>query len=321
MASSSVTDLTRLCSSELFSAISRSSILAKEAQTLVSFKSATHWVPQRSVDVSFAVRVAESLARKPTASSANKDQDPFMPPFEEGLCVGKLDQHHHLMLNKFNVVENHVLITTQMMEFQHSGIKKEAFPAIIRVLNALNGLVFFNRGKDSGASQAHKHYQVIPKQEIGDLKDFPIAGLIERVAKEKGKLNGEAFEVESMPFKHACCYSVEKFTPESMEKAYHNLMNLLSIHDDPLVENVELSYNWLSTENWMFLVLRSKETYHEPTESKEEDKDFLNYVGKVRIPVNSLGFAGTFFVKTTSALEHIKSRQPFDILAQVSVPK
>jgi ATP adenylyltransferase len=315
--SSSVVSLENYTPQEIHAAILDSSKLAKKAQSLVSFKSSTCQVYDPVIGIHFAVRIAENLARKPTASSANKENDPFMPPFEDGLCVGKLDQAHYLLLNKFNVVDHHVLITTVVNEFQHSGIRKNAFPAIIRVMEAIDGLCFFNRGKDSGASQLHKHYQVIPQ---GD-DEYPMGKLIEECARQKSLVDGQVIEIEKIPFKHACCYSRERFTSDTLETAYQSLLKHLHLAESPENEDPELSYNWVSTRNWMLIVLRSSEVYQERIKSSEanEDMQFLETIGKMRIPVNSLGFAGTLFVKTESALSHIQSKTPAFILSSVAV--
>lgn len=46
-----------------------------------------------------------------------KNHNPFLPPFEEGIFLNKLQKTHNLLFNKFPLYENHVLVITRGFEF------------------------------------------------------------------------------------------------------------------------------------------------------------------------------------------------------------
>lgn len=78
---------------------------------------------------------------------------------------------HELLLNKFPVSMNHALIVTRDFEEQEDALNVRDLAATWAVLDAMpgaGGMAFFNRGRESGASQRHKHLQVVPLPLHGD---------------------------------------------------------------------------------------------------------------------------------------------------------
>ena len=66
-------------------------------------------------------------------------------------------------------------------------------------------LTYFNCGPDSGASQPHKHTQVVPLPLAGDCSDeqqqqVPFQRVIEAAAREEGCAEGAAVALRSLPF-------------------------------------------------------------------------------------------------------------------------
>lgn len=55
-----------------------------------------------------------------------------------------------------------MLIISKEFEEQTSFLSREDFKQTLVVMNSLNGVYFFNSGKDSGGSQPHKHLQCLP---------------------------------------------------------------------------------------------------------------------------------------------------------------
>ena len=118
--------------------------------------------------VNFLVRVLTNLTRKDEAkkkqdkaAKKGKDFNPFLP-YEEDLFVSDISQTHLCLLNKFNVVENHLLIVTREFEEQESLLNYQDFQAMWACLREIDGLIFYNGGKIAGASQRHKHLQLVP---------------------------------------------------------------------------------------------------------------------------------------------------------------
>merc|ERR1719510_369535 len=91
------------------------------------------------------VRVAKNLREKPP-HGAKRKKDPFAPPFEDGPFVTELTKTHNVLLNKYNLFERHILITTKEFEDQESELTLEDFEAAWKAMSELDGLVYFNKG-------------------------------------------------------------------------------------------------------------------------------------------------------------------------------
>ncbi|ETO06726.1 ATP adenylyltransferase-like protein [Reticulomyxa filosa] len=162
---------------KIFSKIEQASNIAK-ANFLVSFESDLIIIKER--DIPFLARLAKNLSQKgeklsqakvdtnnPATSKsvqeAPKSSDPFMPPFAHGSHVCDLNRTHRLLLNKFNVVSNHIVVVTQKYESQHDPLTLADAQVMLDLLRSADYLLFFNGGVNSGASQPHKHIQGIPR--------------------------------------------------------------------------------------------------------------------------------------------------------------
>ncbi len=88
--------------------------------------------------------------------------DPFLPPYLDDLLVAKLSATHVALLNKFPVLDEHLLIVTREDEPQQSWLTREDFDALHACMQELDGLAFYNSGRKAGASQSHKHLQLVP---------------------------------------------------------------------------------------------------------------------------------------------------------------
>lgn len=112
--------------------------------------------------IRFLVRVARNLRRKVVVGSpAPTNVDPFDPP-EPALTLGPLGPTHIAVLNKFNVVEHHLLVVTKRFVDQDERLNVSDFEALWACLSQVDGLGFYNGGRDAGASQRHKHLQLVP---------------------------------------------------------------------------------------------------------------------------------------------------------------
>lgn len=136
----------------------------------------------------FRLRIVASLARKEAAEAHARaggfDRDPFSSPFEEGLYVGRIAPAHVGLLNKFPVLDHHLLIVTDRFAPQEGALDIPDCEALLRVLAAGGGLAFYNGGEIAGASQPHRHLQWVPLAErppleaavgAGETLPFPVA--------------------------------------------------------------------------------------------------------------------------------------------------
>jgi ATP adenylyltransferase len=89
--------------------------------------------------------------------------NPFLP-WDQPLEVDRFGGSHVLLLNKYPVQANHLLVITQQWQPQGGWIATEDWAAVARVGADFGGLWFFNSGATAGASQPHRHLQVLPRQ-------------------------------------------------------------------------------------------------------------------------------------------------------------
>lgn len=115
----------------------------------------------------FSIRVVSSLQRRATTVTSG---DPFLPPYSPGLFVGEISATHVSLLNKYPVLEQHALVVTRAFEAQTSPLTEADFSAVLPLLHAAGGLVFYNSGAEAGASQPHKHLQWVPRPPDAQLR-------------------------------------------------------------------------------------------------------------------------------------------------------
>jgi sulfate adenylyltransferase (ADP) / ATP adenylyltransferase len=108
--------------------------------------------------LSFLVRTLANLQRKETAkveqlqqtAATGKPSNPFLP-YEQNLFVADLSPTHVAILNKFNVVDHHLLIITRAFEPQENALTAADFAALWTGLTEIDGLAFYNGGKVAGS--------------------------------------------------------------------------------------------------------------------------------------------------------------------------
>lgn len=196
---------------------------------------------ERLVDdgIPFVIRVVSSLARKEQAArSRPPTADPF-GPWEEALFVGDAGDDHVLILNKFPVYEGHLLLVTRRFEPQESLLSTKDFEALAVCLAHTRALAFYNSGRIAGASQPHKHLQLVPEPWPGDTRAAPLES-----ARQQGR---------SLPFPHASCATPSN--PKDWPHAYADLLAEAGCSAAPA------PYNLLMTHDWMMVVPRSREHY------------------------------------------------------------
>jgi ATP adenylyltransferase len=256
--------------------------------------------------VRFIVRVLaqrENLDRKVAASTYGRSpapivevderRNPFLP-YDEDLFVADLSETHLCVLNKFNVVDHHLLIVTRDFQDQESALDVSDFQAMWTCMAEYEGLAFYNAGEIAGASQRHKHLQMVPIPLIpGDLA-VPIDSVIDRAS-----LRSEPDVLESLPFPHAIAIVEPSWldTPAvgagDTAEVYGALLGAVGIgENDP--------YNLLVTRSWMLLVPRSRERFES-------------------ISVNALGFAGSLLVRSEAELSLLRRQGLMKVLDRVAL--
>ncbi|TCD60737.1 bifunctional AP-4-A phosphorylase/ADP sulfurylase [Steccherinum ochraceum] len=166
---------------------------AKESGDLLFFPSTVHNHVENGIEVSSFPSVIEALGvevMKPALPTphfdAEKDQskankksksDPFAPPYVPGLYLGELkdveeDTDYVVFFNKFSIVPNHILLVTKEFHSQTAPLMSSDLVQAYQLLLAARAagkrfFAFYNCGDLSGASQPHKHLQLLPIEDDG----------------------------------------------------------------------------------------------------------------------------------------------------------
>ncbi len=253
--------------------------------------------------VDFLVRVVESLARKEAdkilqverSKEKREKSNPFLP-YEKGMFVANISNTHRCLLNKFNVIEHHLLIVTNTFEHQETLLTVRDFQAIWRCMIEFEGLAFYNGGEIAGASQDHKHLQLIPLPMASTGRAVPMESLFEQPQKTPGMVPG-------IPFVHAFkrFSSIVDIPHEMAAQALYQMYRLMlqQVGMNSFAEREETlqsgPYNLLFTREWMLLVPRSREFFES-------------------ISVNALGFAGAMLARNPEEMDFIQKKGGMGVL-------
>jgi ATP adenylyltransferase len=247
-------------------------------------------------DLHFIVRCMDaSQPRRSTPTSA-PGHDPFLP-YEAELFVAELSPTHVCLLNKFNVVNHHLLMVTRAFEEQTAPLTLADFTAMWLCLAEFEGLAFYNGGAAAGASQRHKHLQYIP---------LPLGTIGPRVPIEKAlaqaQFDGLIGRTDALPFVHALVKLDPRWIHTPAEAAtitleYYELL-LHAVGCAGL--QPPFPYNLLATRHWLWLIPRRQEHF-------------------LSISVNALGFAGSLFARDAAQLALIRQHGPLAVLGGVGI--
>lgn len=267
---------------------------------------------RRIVDagVSFIVRSVSSLARKhwdslaPPANPTARTANPFLP-YDRDLFVSDVGPSHVCLLNKFPVIDGHILIVTRAFEHQDRLLTRSDVEALLACLLPIGGLGFYNGGAAAGASQPHKHLQVVPLPLATDGPAVPMAARLDLPLLPPG-----APSVAELPFHHRLVrLDARRMTgPDGaapyVHDLYRRMLAALDIGEtehagEPRASN---AYNMLMTTDWLMVVPRLR-----------EHRDSIS--------VNALGFAGSLFVRDEREMNLVEAAGPMAVLRDVGIAR
>jgi ATP adenylyltransferase len=224
----------------LWSAIVERTARALSSGALVPIHTEVELIEESGVP--FLVRVVSNLERKARAARPAPDggppKNPFLPPYEEDLFVAHLPPAHVCLLNKFNVFDHHALLVTRHFEEQDSLLTPADFEALLVGMAEFDALAFYNGGRTAGASQPHKHLQLVP---------VPLAAGARRTPMD------EAIRERRLPFRHAL--GPPPGEPARAHATYLELLRAVGC------ERPGTPYNLLATRDWMLVVPRTQECF------------------------------------------------------------
>ncbi|MBE9079654.1 phosphorylase [Romeria aff. gracilis LEGE 07310] len=259
--------------------------------------------------IPFLVRVLANVSRKEAARRQQSQQEkatgkpinPFLP-YDEDLFVTDISDTHLCLLNKYNVVDHHLLIVTRQYESQEDWLSLTDFEALWKCLAEVDGFAFYNAGKIAGASQPHRHLQLVPLPLTPEFSGVPIG-----VAIAAAQFTHSIGQSPLLPFRHAIGLNPWPAAPavaaEQGYRRYHQLLKQVGIADPTgsWEGRQSAAYNLLCTRQWMMVIPRRQECYSQ-------------------ISVNSLGFAGSLLAKNAEVLARLKTIGPLTLLQAVAFP-
>lgn len=261
--------------------------------------------------IRFFVRILSRLHEKDEAHkkqheeslAAQKTVNPFLP-YDKNMFVADISETHVALLNKFNVVEHHLLIVTRDFEDQETLLTLHDFEALWACMSEYDSFGFYNGGEEAGASQRHKHLQMVPLPLAPEGPSIPIEPLI-----KKAQFVDKFGTIPGLPFSHVFALLEENnvASPHDATKKtlalYATMLEKLGLESPRAgtLKRQSKPYCLLLTRQWMLLVPRSREFFDS-------------------ISINSLGFAGALLVRNSKQMDLIKNIGPMNVLKTVALP-
>ena len=217
--------------------------------------------------------------------------NPFIP-WDPRLEVQAVNDNYTLILNKYPVQLGHLLLITNFWKPQNGWLNIDDFEAISKVDKDTTGLWFFNSSKEAGASQPHRHFQLLRRQTY------------ERICPRYdwfcSLLNNREYFKSDIKQSVSIKPRMSKLDLKANElfNSYKSMiieMDLGNINND---DKPLKPYNLLITENWISLIVRSKDRSH-------------------GFSINALGFAGYFLGTKRSDIDMLIKFGPESILKDV----
>ncbi len=178
--------------------------------------------------VPVVVRVLSGARSKPaTGPDALAQQDPRLE-------LGDLEPGYRVILNRFPVVQPHLLLVSREFVPQEAPLEPGDFAAIGACLDAVDGIAFYNAGREAGASQSRRHLQLVAAPLTDGASRTPIDDALRRNA---------------LPFPHA--WAPRHQSAASLHAAYRALLARVGAeHQQP--------HNLIVTRDWMLVVPRTR---------------------------------------------------------------
>jgi len=240
------------------------------------------------------------------------DFDPFdSKNLDKRMVVADVPPDHTLLLNKFYTMPDHALLITKEWQSQSSQLTQSDLTALFDIISALPAIGFYNSGADAGASQAHKHMQMVPldvlRQYRPESKDpLPIEVLITK--QKAAHQPGEVFMLPEFRFRHGVMLlsptALSSWKTDHLFNEYQKLLMYTGIssqsEDDDMQTKMNQSYNFLLSKEWMMIVSRKQ-------------REFAG------VDVNAMGFIGCILARGPEAIQNVHSLGPLNILEGVSM--
>jgi ATP adenylyltransferase len=215
--------------------------------------------------------------------------NPFLP-WDLPLQIEHLASGHVLLLNKYPVQGEHMLLITDQWQPQDGWIRPVDWEAVMTVSADTGGLWFFNSHATAGASQPHRHLQLLPRQ-MGQ-SSCPLAPLLQAQLLDDGP---------RWSWSYRLCRRGREGYGADLGVLYHDLARSLGLGDPDHDCRPRHPYNLLFDDDWFVIVRRRREH-------------------GAGFSVNGLGFAGYLLCTASSDLEWLRRHGPWTLLESVAEP-
>ncbi|VUC34699.1 unnamed protein product [Clonostachys rosea] len=290
--------------------------------------------------IPFQLRFSPALANKPKGPP----RDPTIPqkpfdPFENppaALKVTDLGSAHFLVLNKFAVVPEHFILATKPFKQQTHVLEADDLEATLACIEAYDAAAdgeattpsgekseqglyaFFNCGDHSGASQPHRHIQLLPIARMRDGLDGESSAwdvMVDHLDTIKPPfsvfsetirlgMSGEELHQTYLRLYRQACHALAVHTGDSAAAA----------QDAPSQGETLISYNMAMTKNTMAIAPRLA-----------EGGKILGLNGQDlgSVALNGTALAGTALVKNEGEWEALKkdAKGLRDVLKKIGIPQ
>lgn len=256
----------------------------------------------------FVLRWAAALAAKDAAAPKpdklvlpggprDPDFNPFLNP-DPALTIGPMGDEHTIILNKFPVCLQHLVLARHEFAEQRSPLEASDFAVLAQLLSGEGGLGFYNGGPEAGASQRHKHVQWLPPAPGHASLQQLAAGLPANASK------GALQRHPALPFAHVFVRvpvgpgaDVAAGTA-ALLAGFEQALQALGLQPD--ADGLLPPFNLLAGDGWLLMVPRTREHFE-------------------GVSLNALSFGGTLYVRQPEQVDLIRAVGPLQALASVAV--
>ncbi len=236
----------------------------------------------------FEIRIM--LSKSPLHLLKEKpNKNPFQP-WNKDLEVSSIGNKHTLILNKYPVQTGHMLLITNNWAPQSGWLTIDDWLALKQVDNDTSGLWFFNSGPDAGASQPHRHIQLLRREDncLYCPRDDWFEDVLYKRLKYKNNFSNSIFVIKRSETDNALNIN-EKYLQASLSLGIGNPEN---------DNRPKIPYNLLISKNWIAVIKRSKE-------------------GIRGFSINALGFAGYILATEESDFVWLEKYGPEFLLSNL----
>ena len=217
--------------------------------------------------------------------------NPFIP-WDSRLEIQSVNDKHALILNKYPVQLGHMLLITNTWKPQNGWLNIDDFEAIANVDNDTSGLWFFNSSKEAGASQPHRHFQLLPRHSN------------ETICPRYEWFNSLLNKRDNFKSKISHCVSIkarknnDNSKSDNLFNSYKTMVKEMKLGEMDIIQKPLKPYNLILTPDWIAMITR--------------ETDCSNGFN-----INALGFAGYFLGTKRSDIDLLIKFGPEEILKDV----